>query len=150
MNSKRLSPRFSARDRVNKSRPVYYGSASNKMHSPHFVNVDKTAEGRRQRGGILSHIALHHLLFGCLRCAHKFKTGLDYFTGKRSNLFAQMTYNTVRNGAIPDLQDSQIASVASRCTGPRNYYLLPTSSIAALHPRSGSRPGNPISRKSRY
>lgn len=56
-------------------------------------------------------------------------TELDYFqhwqTDKRGDTVAQTTYNTVRNGAIPDLQESQIASVASRCAGPR-YYLLPT------------------------
>ena len=54
-------------------------------------------------------------------------TELDHYQNwqadKRSDTVTQAKYNTVRNGAIPDLQDSQIASVASRCAGPRNYLL---------------------------
>jgi hypothetical protein len=49
----------------------------------------------------------------------------------------------ITTSAITGLQDSQIEIVASRCTGPRND-LLPTH----FTPRSGSRPGNPISPKS--
>lgn len=96
---------FSARDRVNgkKSARVralrlsLVGSwqQSNNIHSPHFVNVDKAAAVD----------PAPRLSTLCVPTAYG-RVGLHHQTGKTSKVVTQMTYNTVLNGAIPDLQDS--------------------------------------------